>query len=121
METALPVVQPVADKHGFGEPWRRMCDERTMDAAELAKEQAGEYIDDAYAAANYAFQVLYAAGQGWVFAYSARRAACAGRASAAVVGAGMWTNIDPVGLLERLVAVGAEVTEKLHEQNEHPG
>lgn len=33
MWDALAEYQPYADKHGFGVEWRRMCEERTEDAA----------------------------------------------------------------------------------------
>ena len=45
---ALPRLKPLADKHGFGESWQKMCDLRT-DAAAYA---AAAYAAAAYAAAD---------------------------------------------------------------------
>ena len=44
--TVLPQLQTVADVHGFGDEWRRMCDERTTNAAAAASAAAS---DDALA------------------------------------------------------------------------
>ena len=48
--TVLPVVQPVADKHGLGDSWRAMCLERTAYAARnvaLITEDEVGFIADA--------------------------------------------------------------------------
>jgi hypothetical protein len=40
--TVLPSLQPVADKNGFGEEWRVMCETRTEAAANAAANAAAE-------------------------------------------------------------------------------
>jgi DNA-directed RNA polymerase alpha subunit len=52
---ALERYQPYADRHGFGDAWRRMCEARTQEAAHWAAEaarEAGEAMDDAAWAAD---------------------------------------------------------------------
>ena len=43
--------QPVADRLGYGEAWRRMCEERTVEAADAAADAAWEVEDPADVAA----------------------------------------------------------------------
>jgi hypothetical protein len=61
MWTELERYQPYADKRGFGEAWKRMCEERTKTASWAA---AGAAWDAAYAvkAAEWAYAAAYAAG-----------------------------------------------------------
>src|SRR5271165_2996249 len=35
-DIVLPMIQPIADAHGFGGKWRLMCSERTAEAARAA-------------------------------------------------------------------------------------
>lgn len=131
--TALPIVQPVADEHGFGEAWRTMCEQRTSETANAAIRDA---IAAAYSAV-YAANAAYSAASA-VYAANAAAAADAARAAAnAAVSADnaadaadaasasadyaahavayarsadnaaddAWATFDPVGLLRRLIAV----------------
>ena len=113
--TVLPLVQPIADEYRIGESWRKMCDERTVDAAQAAYDDA-DIADDAAQAASVADNKATAICEATIAAYNVALnvshydAAChyAARAARVVVcakGAGAWADIDPVGLLERLVAV----------------
>ncbi len=47
--TVLPVLQPYADRYGFGLEWQRMLDERTSEAASLAKAKVKEIKGGYYA------------------------------------------------------------------------
>ena len=114
--TVLPLVQPIADRRGFGEAWRQMCAERTagaayaakaaVDAAHAAFDAANEAANEA--AYNAAYAAAYAGGAAAAFsaataAPAANAAACA--AYAADDYADAWATLDPVGLLRRLIAV----------------
>ena len=44
--------QPFADELGYGEAWKRMCEERTKDASDAAADVAKAAADVAKAAAN---------------------------------------------------------------------
>jgi len=45
--TVLPQLQGLADEKGFGKEWRRMCEERTVEAAARAARAAARAADDA--------------------------------------------------------------------------
>ena len=76
--------QPFADERGYGEAWRRMCDERTEDAA-------GEAADAAWDAAEAADA---ADAAGWAdAAWAAAQAACTAEWVASW--AATWAAVDP--------------------------
>lgn len=89
--TVLPVLQPVADEHGFGDEWRAMCEQRTANAADATRTATNTATDAAadaaYAATNAAYAATYAAS------YAANADA-------------VWVTFDPCGVLARLVEVG---------------
>lgn len=82
-EVALPLVLPIADERGFGAEWRTMLRDRTPSAAADAAD-AATAATTARAAAN--------------TAYAAVAAAYAARAADEV-----WRQLDPCGLLQRLI------------------
>ena len=92
----LPAVQPVADANGFGNEWRVMLRDRTAAAAAAARAAAdaaaAAWADAARAAADAAWAAAWAAAD----ADAARAAADAARAVA-------WQQINPCGLLQRLI------------------
>ena len=90
-ETVLPTVQPLADEHGFGDQWRRMCEQRT--------EAAAAWAEAAEAAAAAEEAAVAAAAVAAVWAVAAEAAA---RAEAVVVAAA-WEKFGPIAVLERLV------------------
>lgn len=99
----LPILQPLADQQGFGDPWRLMCELRTAEAARRARQAAAAAYDafDAFYAAHDAF---YAVQHATTIAEAAYRATYAAAYAAGDDG-DIWREMDPVGLLERLVAV----------------
>ena len=120
--TVLPYAQPVADEYGFGEEWRRMCEERTGESARVAYRAAdavayaadtvrvaSRAADDAAVRAIYAANAARAAGAAAVVAAARASRATAGDAAKAAARAAplnevdAWRHFDPVGLLERLV------------------
>ena len=124
--TVLPYAQPVADEYGFGEEWRRMCEERTGESARVAYRAADDAAVRAaavrvayyaYYATDYAARAARAAGAADAVRasdYAATRAAVvaadyaarAARATAAKAAAraaplnevDAWRHFDPVGL-----------------------
>ena len=106
--TVLPAAQPVADTRGFGKAWRKMCEKRTEKATRAAEAAATAMIttDEAAAFSDRALVCACVARNAFralTYPSSAPRTAAyttlASRADD-------WLDIDPVGLLERLVAVG---------------
>lgn len=101
--TVLPQVQPLADKDGFGDEWRRMCEQRTGEHA--ARAASAAHVAHASSAASVANAAAYAAS----VAGSARAgsAACAAANAAAHAAAGddFWQTVDPIGVLERMIEV----------------
>jgi hypothetical protein len=117
-ETALPVVQPLADDLGFGPKWQRMTDERSVDAAGAAWAEAagtaGRAAEDMWDAARYAADAASAAAAAWAAADAADAAANVVRAMAAAdairaaaVAKAAWESFDPCDLLERLIDEGS--------------
>ena len=106
----LPQVQPVADKHGFGSEWERMCVEKSAAAARAA-DAAARAADayDAYAAAAAAYDAARAADAA-ALADDARAADAAALAADAYAAAAayaddaddFWEAVDPIGVLERM-------------------
>ena len=91
----LPQVQPIADKRGFGDQWRLMCQGQTADAA-CAAEAAAEAADSSYAGraaeaaaaadatyAAYAAEDAAEAAATWAAAWAAEAAAYEATARAA--------------------------------------
>jgi hypothetical protein len=111
MWDALALVQPRADRGGFGVAWATMLRERTAVAAYAASAAAYAYafasaasaaaVAAAFASAAadaYAFAFASAAADAYAFAYAFEAADADADASA-------WGTIDPVGCLRRLIAV----------------
>ena len=100
-ETVLPTVQPVADKHGFGDEWRKMCAKKTPSAANAANYAANYAANAATAAkaATAANAASYAAD------YAANYAANAASYAADAANENYWQTVDPCGLLEKLINV----------------
>ncbi len=107
--TVLPQVQPLADEKGFGDEWRRMCDERTTNAASAARAAAyapARAASDAATAAAYAYAASAAAyaADAYAAAYAASRAAFTAYAASAARDH-FWQTVDPIGVLERMIEV----------------
>lgn len=115
--TALPIVQSIADLHGFGPQWQTMCEQRTPDAARIAASAAIGTVYDyddvrtdsvLYTAYTTADFVANAANYAYVRVDTecARVAyAVVSTTSTAVEWTNAWNILDPVGLLRRLIAV----------------
>lgn len=126
----LPILQTLADRQGFGDPWRLMCELRTAEATDRAKQAAhNAYAGGAYATNPVYEAYAYRAADAAVAACRAAddHAAAAHRAADAAADTAhayaedarrsyraaeaydeAWREMDPVGLLERLVAVSAD-------------
>ena len=110
--TALPVLQPLADKQGFGSEWQHMCTQRAAEAAWAAKAAAARAA--AYAAARAAGYAAGAAagaaGAAGAAAHDAAEAAEAAAYAAARAAAGAaaatWEALDPCSVLELLINKG---------------
>ena len=101
--TVLPQLQTVADVHGFGDEWRRMCDERTTNAAAAASAAASD--DAAARAAAHAAYACYAVHAADHAAYAAA-AGCTELTDAACYSEDdFWQTINPIGVLERMIEV----------------
>ena len=105
--TVLPLLQPIADKGGYGEPWRTMTTERTQAAAAAAYAYAAA---DAACAADAAYAAAADAAAAAAAYAAAADAAAAAAAYAAVAYAAarttFWHAADPCACLERMIAVG---------------
>ena len=116
--TVLPELQPTADARGFGAEWRRMCAERSKDAADAARDAAADADADAATAAAYAadtpLHAAYATSRSADYAaYAtsrsadyAARAATAARSTA--YADALWERVDPIGVLERMTYLGEQ-------------
>jgi len=98
--TVLPQLQTDADKKGFGDEWRIMCEQRTYESAS----------DASFAARCYGASLAAAAARAASFAARADYdTACAAydAAYAAVCAAhrDFWQKVDPIGVLERMIEV----------------
>ena len=106
----LPQVQPYADDSGFGDEWRKMCDERTVAASTKAAKAAKAAIA---ARASYAAdRASYAAARASYAVYASYDAAIAANAAArasydaSIIGRNdFWQEVDPIGVLERMIEV----------------
>jgi hypothetical protein len=106
----LPQLQPIADKHGFGSAWRKMCEVKTPAAAADAAADAAVRAEAA-AAADAAFRAAAAVRAVDAVAAAFRAAAAAVRAVDAVAAAGnavakFWEVVDLIGVLERMTYLG---------------
>ena len=106
--TVLPPLQPVADDNGFGKQWHRMYEVRSIKATNA--------VTSAVLTQPTRTQALAGAANASYFVGEAIRFKLIGpivatniaRSAASVANAGsfdVWKRFDPVGLLERLVAV----------------
>jgi hypothetical protein len=97
----LPQLQPLADKHGFGNEWQTMCNLKTAASARTAAVAAAnraDYADAAYAAVRAAD---YAAAASYAATYAALSAA----------GGDFLETVDPIGVLERMTYLNVETPE----------
>ena len=113
---ALPLVQPVADKGGYGSEWRRMCIERTDVAARAAAEAARAAARAAEAAEALAARAAAAAAAAvsvaaLVAALVSVATLVSVEAVADVVEADAWDILTPIGLLRQLIEVTHTITE----------
>ena len=118
--TVLPAGQPVADKHGFGEKWRHMCEQRTKEAAnELPRAileatsgaptyshfspDCAEKVPMLYEVSRYCSSSAYAAAFAAINAGDSK----VGFAMSYVLDMSndpnIWDRFNPIGLLEHLV------------------
>ena len=106
-DTALPVLQPLADKQGFGSEWQHMCTQRAAEAAWAAKAaKAAATWDAATRAAGYAAGAADYAAVAASAAEAAGFAANAAAAAAAAAYADAWKALDPYSVLELLISKG---------------
>ena len=121
----LPIIQPIADKKGFGTKWKQMCELKTIAAAAAAAaaadaaaaaaaaaDAAASYAADAAAAADAADAAAsYAASDAASDAATAATAsyaaaaAAASDAAAATAAASYWKTVNPCLLLKQLIEV----------------
>lgn len=103
----LPQLQPLADNRGFGAEWRTMTTERTTAAANALARAA--YSSAYHAAATHvaAATDVAAAASAYSAAAATSHAALAAAYSAALSEffGEYWDDVDPVGLLTKLVAL----------------
>ena len=141
----LPLLQPVADEHGFGAQWAAMCEEKTessangaaraawVSAAEARSVRARAPEEEAAAweaavrarAAAEAAEAAHAAHAACAAAVRARAAAEAAWAAEAAVAAradqNFWATIDVPGLVRRMIQVGQSGISERNSGNErHP-
>jgi hypothetical protein len=110
MWDTLALIQPVADRRGYGDAWRRMTTDRTAESARAAAAAAAAAADAAAYAAAYAAAAADSAA--YSAAYSAADAAADSAAAAAAAAdaaadarRAFFHDADPVGCLRRLIAV----------------
>ena len=115
--TVLPAVQPVVDKHGFGNEWRHMCTTRLIDSAFAEKcEEWRSRCDEGFIGgvglssvfyvsmvANYAANATSSSAS--AAAFSAEALSSLAAESPTENRINVWELFDPVGTLERLVSV----------------
>lgn len=103
--TVLPYLQGIADKRGFGEKWRAMCEQKTRIAAKEALAAADAVADaDADYAANAAANAAAYAADAVADAdadYAAKSAVYAAYANRR----GAWQHFNPCEVLRRLIEV----------------
>ena len=94
----LPIIQPIADKKGFGTKWKQMCELKTIAAAAAAAAAADAAAS--YAASDAASDAATAATASYAAA-----AAAASDAAAATAAASYWKTVNPCLLLKQLIEV----------------
>lgn len=97
---ALALMQPVADKGGYGVAWARMVEERTTAAADAAADAAAAFADAA-AGGICARRAAAAA----TTADAGQATALVGSIAAYDPSLDFWAKADPVALLAKLVRV----------------
>jgi hypothetical protein len=105
----LPQLHIIAEKGGFGDEWRTMCQDRTADAARGAANAAWHHGDRADAADVAVIAAVTAAAR----AADAATIATTVVNSAAAVAAyadSFWSAIDPIGVLERMTYLTGDKT-----------
>lgn len=121
-ETVLSALQPLADKEGFGDAWRRMCEERTEVAA-LSAQALVERKPEVAMVCVRVISITKGAAPGQAASSSAFVARIV--ASALITGevsdhvaeemeAATWSRFDPITLLRRLIAVSETDTPADH-------
>ena len=129
-ETVLPSIQPLADKHGFGEQWQCMCTTHLIKASCAASDAS--VGDDAAAAASHTAMAIecvaspeyptanaathvsmaatYVASATYCAKYLTNESKRKVNLTTHMAKAGKvddaWELCDPIGLLERLIDVG---------------
>jgi hypothetical protein len=107
----LPQLQPLADKRGFGDAWKRMTTEKTREAAAAASAAAAAYAAAAAAAdaaaAAYAYAYADAAAAAYAAAAAAAYADAAADAAAYAARKTFWANVNPAACLARMIEVTA--------------
>ena len=69
---ALKAYQPQADLDGHGESWRVACEKRTIDALDVAIEDAGEQMQELFnGRPNHDYDRIYTAGEAMINAVDA--------------------------------------------------
>jgi hypothetical protein len=108
--TVLPRLQTMADSGGYGEEWRAMCEQKTAASAETAVRAAAvraaavraaavrAAADPAADAAAWAADAVHADAWAADAVHAAAEAACAAAAE-------FWSDVDPCGVLERMIDV----------------
>lgn len=115
-ETGLVLVEPIAEQHGYGGEWRQMIDSRTeasaiaaMDAAQRRiNESVESYVDASRMADGYLRFI--ASNVNYILCCPncedvAEEVAIASRLIVEASADVTWQDINPVGLLERLIEV----------------
>ena len=116
--TVLPILQPTADDHGFGQEWASMTIEKSQSAAVVAMIAAERAMAaSGIALAEPAERAMEAAGwalMGLVEAAAAETAAAA-VAVAAIEKGNVWEKLNPPELLAALIAVSETEDDLINE------
>ena len=103
----LTQLQPLADKHGYGDAWLRMTTEKTQEAAIGAKKAASASASaSAYASAD-AYASAYAVAYASTYAVAYAAAAAVAYAAASAARKKFWVAVDPCKCLADMIAVSA--------------
>lgn len=133
-ETVLPSLQPIADKHKFGEEWKFMCKQKDYESAKAAyaaTKAADRTANAVVYAANAAYAAMLAADAVVYAAYAATKTVYAEDVANAVYAAvdvaanavyalgnvanvsadaaNAWRYFEPCALLRKLIAVTVEI------------
>ena len=105
----LPQLQSIAEKGGFGDEWRTMCQDRTADAARGAANAAWHHGDCA-AAADVAVAAAVTANARAADAATIATTVVNSAAAVAAYADSFWSAIDPIGVLERMTYLTGDKT-----------